>query len=192
MLHENLSRSEQTWASLSTWLVYTRSRDQPFCQYRAGDRTYYVFIPASHNGKSSIWKRIGPDSSPKWPKPPWRIIVIYILISFLSFSIEIVRHFHLSLSNNFYRDILHLYNIVIPIINSAAEGWYGQPKYCCKKAIHVVLLRFAVVSGLLVFFFYRRKLSKKKKIRKRRLRFQFKFMRQIHSANSKIWIMAVK
>ena len=155
-----------------------------------GDRTYYVFIPASHNAKSSIWKRIGPDSWPKWPKPPWRIIVIYILISFLSFSIEIVRHFHLSLSNNFYRDILHLYNIVIPIINSAEEGWYGQPKYCCKKAIHVVLISFAVVSGLLLF--YRRKLSKKKKRRKRRLCFQLKFMRQIHSTNSKIWIMAVK
>ena len=152
MLHENLSRSEQTWASLSTWLVYTRPRDQPFCQYRAGDRTYYVFIPASHNAKSSIWKRIGPDSWPKWPKPPWRIIVIYILISFLSFSIEIVRNFHLSLSNNFYCDILHLYNIVIPIINSAEEGWYGQPKYCCKKAMHVVLISFAVVSGLLLFF----------------------------------------
>ena len=125
-----------------------------------------VFIPASHNGKSSIWKRIGPDSSPKWPKPPWRIIVIYILISFFSFSIEIVRHFHLSLSNNFYCDILHLYNIVIPIINSAEEGWYGQPKYCCKKAIHVVLLRFAVVSGLLVFFFLSQKVVKKEEKKK--------------------------
>ena len=109
---------------------------------------------------------------------------LYPYYYFFSFSIEIVRHFHLSLSNNFYCEILHLYNIVIPIINSAEEGWYGQPKYCCKKAIHVVLISFAVVSGLLLF--YRRKLSKKKKRRKRRLRFQLKFMRQIHSANSKI------
>ena len=30
------------------------------------------------------------------------------------------------------------------------EGWYGQPKYCSKRAIHVVI-SFAVVSGL--FFF---------------------------------------
>ena len=114
--------------------MYTRARDQPFCQYRAGDRTYYVFTPASQSAQSSIWKRIGPDSGTKWPKPPWRIIVIYILISFFSFSIEIVRNFHLSLSNNFYCDIRNLQNIVIPIINSPAEGWYGQPKYCCKKS----------------------------------------------------------
>ena len=57
--------------------------------------------PGYAPAKSSIWKRIGPDSWTKWPKPPWRIIVIYILISFFSLSIEIVRHFHLSLSNNF-------------------------------------------------------------------------------------------
>ena len=40
--------------------------------------------------------------------------------------------------------ILHLYNIVIPItkfsnICKPEEGWYGQPKYCYEKTIHVVL-----------------------------------------------------
>ena len=30
------------------------------------------------------------------------------------------------------------------------EGWYGQPKYCSKRAIHVVI-SFAVVSGLFSF-----------------------------------------
>jgi len=33
------------------------------------------------------------------------------------------------------------------------EGWYGQPKYCYEKTIHVVLISFAVVFGLLVFGF---------------------------------------
>ena len=60
----------------------------------------------------------------------------------------------------------------------------ASPNIVVKKAIQVVLISFAVVSGLLLF--YRRKLSKKKKRRKRRLCFQLKFMRQIHSANSKI------
>jgi len=45
---------------------------------------------------------------------------------------------------------------MIPIINSVMtckpeEGWYGQPKYCYEKTTHVVLISFAVVSGLLVF-----------------------------------------
>ena len=31
------------------------------------------------------------------------------------------------------------------------EGWYGQQKYCCKKAEHVVMISFAIVFGLLVF-----------------------------------------
>ena len=57
------------------------------------------------------------DSWTSWPKPPWRIIVIHILYYF-SFSVFcVVRYFRLSLLNNFYCDILHLYNIVIPIIN---------------------------------------------------------------------------
>ena len=30
------------------------------------------------------------------------------------------------------------------------EGWYGQPKYCSKRAIHVAI-SFAVVSGLFSF-----------------------------------------
>ena len=33
----------------------------------------------------------------------------------------VVRHFRLSLLNNFYCDILHLYNIVIPIISSVTS-----------------------------------------------------------------------
>ena len=44
----------------------------------------------------------------------------YINIVFL-FSFFFVRHFRLSLLNNFYCNILHLYNIVIPIINSATS-----------------------------------------------------------------------
>ena len=31
------------------------------------------------------------------------------------------------------------------------DGWYGQPKYCYEKTIHVFLSSFAVVFGLLVF-----------------------------------------
>ena len=34
------------------------------------------------------------------------------------------------------------------------EGWYGQPKYCYEKTIHVVMISFAVVFGLLFFFFF--------------------------------------
>ena len=30
------------------------------------------------------------------------------------------------------------------------EGWYGQPKYCYEKTIHVFLISFAVLSGLLL------------------------------------------
>ena len=47
----------------------------------------------------------------------WLIIIIYILISF-SFLFWVVRHFRLSLLNNFYCEIFSLYNIVIRIINS--------------------------------------------------------------------------
>ena len=39
----------------------------------------------------------------------------------VSFLFFFVRHFRLSLLNNFYCNILHLYNIVIPIINSATS-----------------------------------------------------------------------
>ena len=32
------------------------------------------------------------------------------------------------------------------------EGWYGQPRYCYnEKAIHVAMISFAVVFGLLAF-----------------------------------------
>ena len=37
------------------------------------------------------------------------------------FSNFVLRHFHLSLLNNFYWDILHLYDTVIPIINSVTS-----------------------------------------------------------------------
>ena len=50
----------------------------------------------------------------------WRIIVIYILISF-SFLFWVVRHFRLSLLNNFYCEIFSPYNIVIRIINSVTS-----------------------------------------------------------------------
>ena len=33
------------------------------------------------------------------------------------------------------------------------EGWYGQPKYCYVRKIHVVLIIIAVVFGLLVLWF---------------------------------------
>ena len=33
------------------------------------------------------------------------------------------------------------------------ESWYGQPKYCYEKAIHVVMISFAVVLGLSFFLF---------------------------------------
>ena len=61
------------------------------------------------------------------------IIVIHILHIFSFPVFCVVRHFRLSLLNNFYCDILHLYNIVIPIkfsnICKPKEDWYGQPKY---------------------------------------------------------------
>ena len=37
---------------------------------------------------------------------------------FSSFFFVVVRYFRYSLLNNFHCDFLHLYNIVIPIINS--------------------------------------------------------------------------
>ena len=56
----------------------------------------------------------------------------YINIVFL-FSFFVVRHFRLSLLNNFYCNILHLYNIVLNSyhkfsnISKPEEDWYGQP-----------------------------------------------------------------
>ena len=74
------------------------------------------------------------------------MIVIHILIIFSFLVFCVVRHFRLFLLNNFYCDILHLYNIVwflhkFSNICKPEEGWYGQPKYCHEKAIHVVLGR---------------------------------------------------
>ena len=54
-----------------------------------------------------------PGAWTSWPEPPWRIIVIHILSIFFVSSFYVVRHSRLSLLNNFYNDILHLYNIVI-------------------------------------------------------------------------------
>ena len=61
-------------------------------------------------------------------------------ISLLVFLFYVVRHLRLFLLNNFYFDILHLYNIVIPIRNSVTSvklkktgTWNGQPKYWLKK-----------------------------------------------------------
>ena len=48
------------------------------------------------------------------------MIVIHILISF-SFLFYVVRQFRLSLLNNFYCYVLHLYNIFIFIINSVTS-----------------------------------------------------------------------
>ena len=39
----------------------------------------------------------------------------------------VVRHFRLPFLNNFYCDILHLYNIVIPIINSVTSVNLKKP-----------------------------------------------------------------
>ena len=62
----------------------------------------------------SLWVSVPTTTWTQWPKPPWRIIVIHILIIFSFPVFFVVRHFLLSLLNNFYCDILHLYNIVIP------------------------------------------------------------------------------
>ena len=51
-------------------------------------------------------------------------------------------------------DPSHKINSVPSVNLMHEEGWYGQPKYCHVKTIHVVLISFAVVFGLLVFFFW--------------------------------------
>ena len=65
----------------------------------------------------------------------------------------------------FYCDILHLNNI--------EEGWYGQPKYCYKKPIHVVMnqLCSSLWTSRLAFFFYvtQRCVTSKKGLRGRLL-----------------------
>ena len=59
--------------------------------------------------------------------------------------------------NNFYCDILHLYNIVIPIIGSVTSvnlkksGKASRNNDMKNNTRHGVLISFAVVSGLLVF-----------------------------------------
>ena len=75
-------------------------------------------------GEPAITGRYTPTkNSQEYPpgiSQSWLIIVIYILISF-SFLFWVVRHFRLSLLNNFYCEIFLLYNIVIRIINSVAS-----------------------------------------------------------------------
>ena len=51
-----------------------------------------------------------------------------VLYRSFTFGVCVIRHFRLSLLNNFYCDILHLYNIVIPTqvqynICKPEEGW---------------------------------------------------------------------
>ena len=87
--------------------------------------------------------------------------VCFFVLTIFSFPVfRFARHFRLSFCKKFLlrHCILHLYNIVIPIIKFSnickpEEGWYGQPKYCYVKTIHVVLISFVVVFGLLVFWF---------------------------------------
>ena len=58
-----------------------------------------------------------------------RIIVIHILPIIL-FEFCVVPHVRLSLLNNFYSDILHLYNIVIPTISSVTFiGFHVTSQY---------------------------------------------------------------
>ena len=64
----------------------------------------------------------------------------------------------LSLLNNFYCDIFHLYNIVIPIVSSVTsvnlkKAGMASRNIVMKKKQYVVLISFAVVFGLLVFGF---------------------------------------
>ena len=100
---------------------------------------------------------VWPTIEPNWSKPPWRIIVIHILIIFLS-SFLGCSSFPPDLPlNNFYCDILHLYNIVIPIIGSVTSvnlkksGKASRNNDMKNNTRHGVLISFAVVSGLLVF-----------------------------------------
>ena len=41
--------------------------------------------------------------------------------------------------------------IILLLFLLLLKDWYSQPKYCYEKTIHVVLISFAVVFGLLVF-----------------------------------------
>ena len=84
--------------------------------FSAIQKEFSKFIYAGHLHEEMFWIR-----GIKWRFPPkWRIIVIIIVIYILvifSFPVFcVVRHFRLSLLNNFYCDNLH--NIVIHILNS--------------------------------------------------------------------------
>ena len=70
----------------------------------------------------------------------------------------VIRHFRLSLLNNFYCDILYLYNIVIPTqvqynICKPEEGWLWPAEILpvMKKQYILFWISSAVVFGLLVF-----------------------------------------
>ena len=69
--------------------------------------------------------------------------VLWTSLFFLC-SFCVVRHFRLSLLNNFYCDIQSIYIMLwflqkFSNICKPEEGGYGQPKYCYEKTIHVVL-----------------------------------------------------
>ena len=53
--------------------------------------------------------------------------------------------------SNCMSDILQFPTTIVSYICEPEEGWCGQPKYCYNKTIHVALISFAVVFGLLVF-----------------------------------------
>ena len=109
---------------------------------------------------------VWPTIEPNWSKPPWRIIVIHILIIFFPVFLGCTS-FPPDLSlNNFYCDInlhqvigscLHLFCIVIPIIGSATSvnlkktGMASRNTVMKKQYSSCILISFAVVFGLLVF-----------------------------------------
>ena len=48
-------------------------------------------------------------------------LLFFLFAVFLCVCVCVARHFRLSLLNNFYCNILHLYNIVIPFVNSVTS-----------------------------------------------------------------------
>ena len=76
---------------------------------------------------------------------------------FFPCSFCVVRHFRLSLLNNFYCNIQSIYIMLwflqkFSNICKPEEGGYGQPKYCYEKTIHVVLNQLC--SGVWTSYFW--------------------------------------
>ena len=76
---------------------------------------------------------------------------------FFRCSFCVVRHFRLSLLNNFYCNIQSIYIMLwflqkFSNICKPEEGRYGQPKYCYEKTIHVVLNQLC--SGVWTSYFW--------------------------------------